>query len=301
MTDPTSTDGACRLARRVLDEVERAVVGKHEAADAGARRPPGQGARPPRGLPGARQDPGRPLLRPGPRPRLRAGAVHPRPAARRPHRLVPLRPARGAVRVPPRAASSPACCSPTRSTAPRRRPSPRCSRRCRSARSPSRARPSSLPEPFHVLATANPIEYEGTYPLPEAQLDRFLLRVSFGYPTARRGVRRPRAAGSPGGRRRSTLDAGHRRRRAAGAAGGRRDGRRSTRASAATASHLAAATREHPDVLTGASPRGSLGLVLTARALGAAAGPRLRHPRGREGGGPLGARRTGSRSSPSSG
>src|SRR5215218_5861113 len=41
-----------------------------------------------------------------------------------------------------------------------------------------------LPAPFHVLATANPIEYEGTYPLPEAQLDRFLLRVSFGYPTS---------------------------------------------------------------------------------------------------------------------
>src|SRR5690242_15646406 len=41
-----------------------------------------------------------------------------------------------------------------------------------------------LEAPFHVLATANPIEYEGTYPLPEAQLDRFLLRVSFGYPTA---------------------------------------------------------------------------------------------------------------------
>ncbi len=37
-----------------------------------------------------------------------------------------------------------------------------------------------------MLATANPIEYEGTYPLPEAQLDRFLLRVSFGYPTATR-------------------------------------------------------------------------------------------------------------------
>jgi MoxR-like ATPase len=34
-----------------------------------------------------------------------------------------------------------------------------------------------------VLATANPVEYEGTYPLPEAQLDRFLLRISFGYPT----------------------------------------------------------------------------------------------------------------------
>jgi len=40
-----------------------------------------------------------------------------------------------------------------------------------------------LPRPFHVLATANPIETEGTYPLPEAQLDRFLLRLSFGYPT----------------------------------------------------------------------------------------------------------------------
>ena len=42
----------------------------------------------------------------------------------------------------------------------------------------------ALHPPFHVIATANPVEYEGTYPLPEAQLDRFLLRVSFGYPTA---------------------------------------------------------------------------------------------------------------------
>jgi MoxR-like ATPase len=40
----------------------------------------------------------------------------------------------------------------------------------------------ALPEPFVVVATANPIEHEGTYPLPEAQLDRFLLRVSLGYP-----------------------------------------------------------------------------------------------------------------------
>ncbi|MGA9775782.1 MAG: AAA family ATPase, partial [Candidatus Dormiibacterota bacterium] len=39
-----------------------------------------------------------------------------------------------------------------------------------------------LPRPFLVLATQNPIEYEGTYPLPEAQLDRFLLRISVGYP-----------------------------------------------------------------------------------------------------------------------
>jgi MoxR-like ATPase len=40
-----------------------------------------------------------------------------------------------------------------------------------------------MPAPFHVLATQNPVEYEGTFPLPEAQLDRFLLRINIGYPT----------------------------------------------------------------------------------------------------------------------
>ncbi len=44
------------------------------------------------------------------------------------------------------------------------------------------ARP--LPDPFIVVATQNPVEYEGTYPLPEAQLDRFLLKLQMGYPTA---------------------------------------------------------------------------------------------------------------------
>src|SRR6185312_1063843 len=39
-----------------------------------------------------------------------------------------------------------------------------------------------LPKPFHVLATQNPLEQEGTYPLPEAQLDRFLLQIDVGYP-----------------------------------------------------------------------------------------------------------------------
>lgn len=42
----------------------------------------------------------------------------------------------------------------------------------------------SLPEPFVVLATQNPIEYEGTFPLPEAQLDRFMIKLSVGYPDA---------------------------------------------------------------------------------------------------------------------
>jgi MoxR-like ATPase len=41
----------------------------------------------------------------------------------------------------------------------------------------------ALPEPFIVIATQNPIEYEGTFPLPEAQLDRFLLKLSIGYPS----------------------------------------------------------------------------------------------------------------------
>ena len=40
-----------------------------------------------------------------------------------------------------------------------------------------------LPKPFLVIATQNPVEYEGTFPLPEAQLDRFLMKISLGYPT----------------------------------------------------------------------------------------------------------------------
>ena len=42
--------------------------------------------------------------------------------------------------------------------------------------------PHDLPAPFHVLATQNPIEQEGTYPLPEAQLDRFLVQIDVPYP-----------------------------------------------------------------------------------------------------------------------
>ena len=52
----------------------------------------------------------------------------------------------------------------------------------RSARSPSTATTYALARPFMVVATQNPIEMEGTYPLPEAQRDRFMARVSMGYP-----------------------------------------------------------------------------------------------------------------------
>ena len=46
-----------------------------------------------------------------------------------------------------------------------------------------------LPEPFFVVATQNPIEHAGTFPLPEAQLDRFLVRMSLGYPTTQNALR----------------------------------------------------------------------------------------------------------------
>ena len=121
-----------------------------------------------------------------------------------------------------------------------------------------------LQAPFHVLATANPVEYEGTYPLPEAQLDRFLMRVSFGYPTAaeeaqvlRRRVARQREEQTL----RPVTDA-------AGLLG--------MQAAIETVTvddsihdycvALAAATRAHRHVLVGASPRGALALMLTARA-----------------------------------
>ena len=49
-----------------------------------------------------------------------------------------------------------------------------------------------LADPFMVIATQNPIEHEGTYPLPESQLDRFLMRVSVGYPSRGGRARDPR-------------------------------------------------------------------------------------------------------------
>ena len=93
----------------------------------------------------------------------------------------------------------------------------------------------ALPEPFHVIATANPIEYEGTYPLPEAQLDRFLLRVGFGYPQRDEEVDVLLPAGGPaaGGDR---AGAGAARGRAAAGAAGGRGGRPSRTPSPATAS-----------------------------------------------------------------
>jgi len=122
----------------------------------------------------------------------------------------------------------------------------------------------ALPEPFHVLATANPIEYEGTFPLPEAQLDRFLLRVSFGYPSAAQeyDVLARRLARQ---REEIVLDA------VTDQAGllEAQSAIETVQVDESVARYcvaLAAATRSHHEVLTGSSPRGSLGLVLSARA-----------------------------------
>jgi MoxR-like ATPase len=127
-----------------------------------------------------------------------------------------------------------------------------------------------LDPPFHVLATANPIEYEGTYPLPEAQLDRFLLRVSFGYPSPdeewevlrRRMGRRQEEAEVPPVVDASTLLAMQ--------AAMEEVGVENSVGGYIVA--LTAATRAHPNVLVGASPRGSLALLLLSRAWAAISG-----------------------------
>jgi MoxR-like ATPase len=127
-----------------------------------------------------------------------------------------------------------------------------------------------LAPPFHVLATANPIEYEGTYPLPEAQLDRFLLRVSFGYPShddewtvlqRRISRRREEAQLTPLGD--------------AGMLLGMQAALEDVTVEDSIGQYmvdLTAATREHSQVLVGASPRGSLALMLLSRAKAALAG-----------------------------
>jgi len=128
----------------------------------------------------------------------------------------------------------------------------------------------ALPRPFHVIATANPIEYEGTYALPEAQLDRFMVRLAVGYPGRE-------------GEQRVLLNRVARRRERADVA---------TVVNAETLARmqwgvetvtvdpdvvrycvdLASETRAHPAVAVGASPRGSQALLLMARSLAVIAG-----------------------------
>ena len=127
-----------------------------------------------------------------------------------------------------------------------------------------------LGPPFMVIATQNPIELEGTYPLPEAQLDRFLMRIAIGYPDRDAEIEileadRDHAAAAeltPGDHRRRARRAEPRRRRACTSR------RRSASTSCASPTRPAATPRSS----SGASPRGALGLQRAARAWAAAAG-----------------------------
>jgi len=126
-----------------------------------------------------------------------------------------------------------------------------------------------LPQPFIVLATQNPIEYEGTFPLPEAQLDRFLLKLAVGYP-------------SPADENQMVLNL--QREHPITALGQVVDGAQVLDLRRQVwevhvddtvrdyAVRLVHATRSHPDLALGASPRGSLALFKTAQALAALGG-----------------------------
>jgi hypothetical protein len=121
-----------------------------------------------------------------------------------------------------------------------------------------------LPAPFHVVATSNPIEYEGTYALPEAQLDRFMVRLAVGYPErSRRGADPAQPRRAPP---RSGLGRARRRCRHAERDAGRIERVYVEPDIANYCVDLAAATRRHQAIEVGASPRGSQGLMLLGRA-----------------------------------
>jgi len=128
--------------------------------------------------------------------------------------------------------------------------------------------PRKLPVPFLVAATQNPVEYEGTYPLPEAQLDRFLLKVVLPVPPREQEIEivtrhaagfDPRDLGSAGIRPVAT---------AADLAAGAEEVRRVRIAPevAAYIVDIARATRQSPSLALGVSPRGATALLATSRA-----------------------------------
>jgi len=123
-----------------------------------------------------------------------------------------------------------------------------------------------LPEPFMVVATQNPIEYEGTYPLPEAQLDRFLIKVLVAYPSPDHELAMLRIVRT--GLRSSTLDDVSPITDAAGVARLKTlvDGTVTSEAVLGYVSAIVRKTRELPAVELGASPRAAVHLLAAARA-----------------------------------
>jgi MoxR-like ATPase len=127
------------------------------------------------------------------------------------------------------------------------------------------ARP--LPEPFLVAATQNPVEYEGTYPLPEAQLDRFLLKLTVAVPDREQeiGILARHAAGFDP---RDLAAAGIRQVAGAGELAAARAAAGALRVSPEITGYivdLCRATRQSPSLLLGVSPRGATALLATSR------------------------------------
>jgi MoxR-like ATPase len=126
-----------------------------------------------------------------------------------------------------------------------------------------------MPEPFLVIATQNPIEYEGTFALPEAQLDRFMLRIRLGYPSLadEQTILEEQRLSHPLDDLKEVLDVAELLEMQASV--------REIYVDPSVADYivrLVNATRVHPDVYLGASPRGSLALYRTGQALAALAG-----------------------------
>lgn len=122
-----------------------------------------------------------------------------------------------------------------------------------------------LPNPFMVLATQNPIEYEGTFPLPEAQLDRFLLRLEIGYPseeTEQEIIRSQEKGHHP-------LDSLEQVLEASVLLAAQQEAANVSLSDKLNAYIVALChrTRHHSALYLGASPRGSLGLARAAKAL----------------------------------
>jgi MoxR-like ATPase len=132
--------------------------------------------------------------------------------------------------------------------------------------------PHILPQPFIVVATQNPIEYEGTYPLPEAQLDRFCMKLDVGYPqqAEEEALLRMRRTGV----RPSTLDDIAAVATAADfiSAMAEVDAVSVSDAVVSYAAAIIRRTRELPSVLLGASPRAGVHLIALSKAAAAMAG-----------------------------
>jgi len=128
----------------------------------------------------------------------------------------------------------------------------------------------SVPRPFLVIATQNPIELEGTYPLPEAQLDRFLIKTTIGHPdlVAEIEVLRNHSSSAPKIDQIQPL-------LSASAAGGLVAYAESIHASDGILGYIAQiaeASRRLPELRLGVSPRGSIGLLRSSRVWAASEG-----------------------------